>query len=225
MTLISLSLILTAALLVALPLPIIAFSASSSSPRNKLLYGIPNSGWTSPDWNWGSPFGTGHDCAAICRERYGNRKSRTELVQKLINYNGNGGNYDDNDDDDLSFEEIKLVLGLAWQNGRWDGSDGGPNGGYGDVLKYMAGAERYEAENGDDDEEDDECSKRFIADVQKRFPLLNPSDEALEAMNQNYVCSVTERKETDGNYFAPRCSRFRCSGLVLEAMKFAEKGL
>ena len=31
------------------------------------------------------------------------------------------------------FEEVKLVLGLAWQNGRWDGSDGG-RGGYGDIL-------------------------------------------------------------------------------------------
>ena len=25
----------------------------------------------------------------------------------------------------ISFEEVKLILGLAWQRGRWDGSDGG----------------------------------------------------------------------------------------------------
>jgi len=48
------------------------------------LYGIPNSGWRSPQWNWGSAVGTGHDCAAICRRQYASRPQRQELIQHLL---------------------------------------------------------------------------------------------------------------------------------------------
>jgi hypothetical protein len=99
------------------------------------LYGIPNSGWTNPQWNWGYARGTGHDCAAICRTRYQTRASRETLVQQLL--------LNHEEPPTTNIEEVKLVLALAWQKGRWDGSDGG-RGGYGDVLAYMAQAERYE---------------------------------------------------------------------------------
>ncbi|MBV5346485.1 MAG: hypothetical protein JZU63_13750, partial [Rhodoferax sp.] len=48
---------------------------------------------------------------------------------------------------EVSFEEVKLILALAWQSGRWDGRDGGLGLGYGAVLETMAGARRYENED------------------------------------------------------------------------------
>lgn len=104
-----------------------------------------------------------------------------------------------------SFEEIKLVLGLAWQRGRWDGSDGGP-GGYGDVLREMANANRYEVGN--------DCDKLLVQDMQERYHLLDPIDTDKEAM-----MSVLE---DTGNIDA---ARRKCSGLVLKSMGFVENGL
>ena len=111
-----------------------------------------------------------------------------------------------NDREPTNFEEVKLVLALAWQNGRWDGSDGG-RGGYEEVLEAMAQADRYE--KGDEDE----CSRRFIKDMQARFPLLNPTDEELATMQQ------LDQLEPDVD-----AARRRCSALVLRAMGFVEKG-
>ena len=99
---------------------------------------MEDSGWTSPVWNWGSASGTGHDCVAICRRRYATRKSRADLVDQLLHpveYRPKRL--------PANFEEVKLVLALAWQKGRWDGSDIGPYG-YGAVLSAIARAERYE---------------------------------------------------------------------------------
>jgi len=176
-----------------------ALAAASPSQR-KLIYGVPNSGWSSPQWNWGSAVGTGHDCAKICRQRYGSRPARQELVDQLLRV----------DSDNIDFEEIKLVLALAWQRGRWDGSDGGPNGGYGEVLQLMAQAQRYE--EGDEIE----CSARLVQDMQARYHLLHPSSEQVQAM-----ASLDYR---DGDASKIRTARNRCAGLVLQAMGFVENG-
>jgi hypothetical protein len=109
-----------------------------------------------------------------------------------------------------NFEEVKLILGLAWQNGRWDGSDGGV-GGYGDVLRHMAEAQRYE------DGLDDECSRRFVQDMQDRFDLLADST-SIELRDMRALLDGDAAQDMD------RAQR-RCSGLVLEAMGFVEKGL
>mmetsp|Transcript_10957 Transcript_10957/g.23216 ORF Transcript_10957/g.23216 Transcript_10957/m.23216 type:complete len:198 (+) Transcript_10957:140-733(+) len=161
--------------------------SSSPSSQHKIIYGIPNSGWTSPDWNWGYASGTGHDCAAICRRKYATREDRSGLINELLAGSATA-----------DLEEVKLVMALKWQNGRWDGSDGG-RGGYGDVLATMADARRYEVDGG---------SKLLFSDMKERFNLLDPSDEdriVMENLND----------EDDGNS-ALRC----CSGLVLKAMDF-----
>jgi hypothetical protein len=171
-------------------------SASAS-----VLYGVPGSGWTSPTWNWGYAVGTGHDCARICRNKYQSRSSRARLVRDLLNPGGNdAGNATD-------LEELKLVLALAWQRGRWDGSDGGP-GGYGEVLSHMADAVRYEVGSAV------ECRRRWLGDMQSRFATLQPSEAAVQ--------QVASLSPTDADVD----STLRvCSGLVLQAMGFVERGL
>lgn len=164
---------------------------------------MPASGWTSTTWNWGSAAGTGHDCALICRRSYTTRKARSELVQNLLEpVEQTRSRVPQN------FEEIKLVLALAWQNGRWNGSDGGP-GGYGDILAAMADAVRYEVGS------DEESSRLLVQDMQDRFALLEPADEESKAMT-----SLWDDTEPDVDK-----ARRRCCGLVLNAMGFVENGL
>jgi len=67
---------------------------------------------------------------------------------------------------ELPFDDVKLVLTLAWQSGRWDGIDGG-RGGYGDVLSAMADARRYETEDTEESR-----SVTLAQDMRSRF-LIN----------------------------------------------------
>lgn len=107
----------------------------------------------------------------------------------------------------VDFEEVKLTMALAWQNGRWDGSDGGP-GGYGDVLQTMAKAARYEEGSVE------ECARNLAQDMQARFALLKPTKEQRTAMDR-----LGEDSKDD-----PVAARNRCSGLILQAMGFVENG-
>ena len=189
---------------------IILLSASSfptthafSMPTLKTIYDVPNSGWTSSEWNWGYASGTGHDCAAICRRKYTTRKERSRLVEDLIG----APDLAARDRQPHNFEEVKLILALAWQRGRWDGSDGG-RGGYGEVLSAMADARRYE--NGDEND----CSRVLTQDMADRFALLDPLLED-RVMMQNVF-----DLEPDID-----AARRRCSGLVLKAIGFVENGL
>ena len=159
-----------------------AFSAAK-------IYNIPGSGWKSPQWNWGYAVGTGHDCARICRKLYETRSARQDLLQNIETRPEN-------------MEEIKLILALAWQRGRWDGSDGGPDG-YGQVLEALAAADRYENSN----------NQQFFLDMQSRFQSLKPSVELQKEMD-----SLSQLENID---LATR----KCSALVLEAMGFVESGL
>lgn len=179
-----------------------SFLLSMSSA--KTIYDIPNSGWRSPEWNWGYAMGTGHDCAAVCRRQYQTRKSREKLLDDLLK----AGTQSENERNPKNFEEVKLILALAWQNGRWDGSDGG-RGGYGQVLVAMAGANRYENES------DKESSKLLVNDMAARFHLLGPTTEEQERM-------VQVSKDVGDDHDA---SRRQCSALVLQAMGFLENGL
>mmetsp|Transcript_21102 Transcript_21102/g.25404 ORF Transcript_21102/g.25404 Transcript_21102/m.25404 type:complete len:225 (-) Transcript_21102:57-731(-) len=181
------------------------------------IYDIPDSGWTSPSWNWGSARGTGHDCAMICRQRWSSRKSRISLIEALLDpqqYDFQPENY----------EEIKLILGLAWQNGRWDGSDGGPQGGYGDVLKTMAQAKRYERSGNDGDLL--KGSIYFVQDMQERFGKLSPAPEQTQMMKSLSLLLIQE-EDDDSNAYAQNVdiARRQCAGLVLSAMGFVERGL
>mmetsp|Transcript_979 Transcript_979/g.1369 ORF Transcript_979/g.1369 Transcript_979/m.1369 type:complete len:216 (-) Transcript_979:550-1197(-) len=177
----------------------------SSSIDSGDIYDIPNSGWTSSSWNWGSARGTGHDCAMICRQRWSTGESRLSLVNALINPQ-------QSDFEPQNFEEVKLICGLAWQNGRWDGSDGGPNGGYGEVLAYMAQAERYETKDST------EGSIRLVQDMQERFHKLSPTPEQTQMMDSISVNGESSSQDVD-------IARRQCTGLVLSAMGFVERGL
>lgn len=168
-----------------------SFSMMSSN-TNKKIFGIPQSGWQSPQWNWGSAVGTGHDCARICRGRLSTVVARQDYVNKLL----------DGDEGLTDTEEIKLTLALTWQRGRWDGSDGGPEG-YGQVLSFMAQAKRYESTDG---------ISRLVEDMQQRFQLLNPSTE-----DQDVMMSLIDIHST-GTAFR------KCSGLVLKHVGFIENG-
>ena len=168
------------------------FSMSSPS-GSKPIYGVPNSGWTSPEWNWGYASGTGHDCAAICRRKYSTRGERSALIDELVSASPA-----------TDLEEVKLVMALAWQSGRWDGSDGGP-GGYGDVLAAMADARRYE------DEKTGNLS--LLRDMKERFGLLNPTNDDRIAME-----NLTDNGDDVDSALRT------CSGLVLKAMGFVESG-
>ncbi len=173
-------------------------------PSSKSIYDVPNSGWRAPQWKWGYAVGTGHDCAAICRKRYNSREARTALIQDLC-----GAPIAKTEErEPRNFEEVKLVLALAWQRGRWDGSDGGL-GGYGEVLGAMAEANRYETED------ENENSSRLVNDMKARFRLLSPTSEHEEEMK-----TISSIMETDVD-----AARRKCSGLVLEAMGFVENGL
>ena len=177
----------------------------------KSIYGISQSGWKSPKWNWGSAIGTGHDCAKICRQNYATPKLRQELISNLLNAQGN------NEDLPLDFEEVKLTMALAWQRGRWDGSDGG-KGGYGEVLEHLVRAERYETGS------ELEWSERWIRDLACRFHLLQPPADHLWTMERMLNEITLSNKEDHGDRSAVFLTRRRCSGLVLHAMGFIENG-
>lgn len=140
----------------------------------------------------------------ICRLRYGSLQSRAALIDDLCK----APTIDVDRREPRNFEEVKLVLGLAWQRGRWDGSDGG-RGGYGDVLATMADARRYES---DDETENAKC---LVEDMMSRFSLLRPTEAQSEEME-----SVSAILEDDAD-----AARRKCSGLVLDAMGFVENGL
>jgi hypothetical protein len=183
----------------------------NNSNTYKSMYGIEHSGWTSPQWNWGSAIGTGHDCARICRQNYSARALRQELVSSLLNAQGTI------DDLPTNFEEIKLTLALVWQRGRWDGSDGG-KGGYGEILHYLVLADRYEDIN------EIVWSHRWIEDLMARFHLLRPSTDQISTMENlmDNVRSFTSSPDSDDSIIFR--ARRQCSGLVLQAIGFIENG-
>mmetsp|Transcript_14486 Transcript_14486/g.21362 ORF Transcript_14486/g.21362 Transcript_14486/m.21362 type:complete len:203 (-) Transcript_14486:1328-1936(-) len=176
----------------------LAFSVGATSQ----VFGIPSAGWTSPEWRWGEPSGMSHDCASQCRERFRTIEQREHLVDSLVNIDEDTAGTDDGI---LSFEEIKLVLALAWQKARKNGFEGEA---YGVILDQMTEAERYES--GDDEA----TSRLFVQDVQKRFFWLEPEVEDKIAMTMLWY----DTEDYD-------VARRRCGGLVLKAIGFIEDGL
>lgn len=189
-------------------------TANSLSMSRKEIYNIPGSGWSSPKWNWGYAQGTGHDCAMICRDRWGTVENRVKLINMLwepkeVQAKDGSNKIDVDYADELRdppFEEVKLVLGLAWQKGRWLGSDGG-RGGYGEVLQKMADC-RYETDN------EEQNAILFVKDLKDRFGLIASSD-ALKKMES--LDSLDYKNDVD-------LLRRKCTALVLDQMDFARNG-
>mmetsp|Transcript_41351 Transcript_41351/g.74548 ORF Transcript_41351/g.74548 Transcript_41351/m.74548 type:complete len:239 (+) Transcript_41351:41-757(+) len=191
--------------------PLSMTTYSSPNETTNQLYNINGSGWKSPKWNWGSSQGTGHDCALICRKRWDDRSDRRKMVESLLSPVEFKASHPNSE---VSFEEIKLILGLAWQNGRWDGSDGGKNG-YSAVLSTLASARRYE------DEDEVISALSFIEDVSARFKTISRNAEELKRMKAiaNDVRGKHAGKE---EVFMDRRT---CAGMVLDAMNFVDNGL
>jgi len=147
----------------------------------------------------------GHDCAMICRTKWSNLQSRKELIQSLIR-----GDENISDFDPEWLDELKLILGLCWQRGRRDGSDGGI-GGYSEVLDNLSGCQ-YETFFACDD---GVASKRnFLNDMRKRFELI--------AKSQKYIDLVMDLSEEEDDL---DISVKICSGAVLDSMNFIEWGI
>jgi len=196
-------------------LPLLGLSFSSTPSWSKEIYGVAGSGWSSPEWKWGSAKGTGHDCAKICRERYATPESRLELIECLLLSKEEIQMDSDADDTAASseervpenFEEVKLVLALAWQKARKKCYGGLES--YGELLDEMAIGQLYEVGTEED------CSLLLVQHMQKRFFWLYPDVQDKISMNTLlYDC------ESDFDWI-----RRRCSGLVLQAMEFEEIGL
>mmetsp|Transcript_16632 Transcript_16632/g.24444 ORF Transcript_16632/g.24444 Transcript_16632/m.24444 type:complete len:179 (-) Transcript_16632:112-648(-) len=80
-------------------------------------FDVVMAGWSDPNWNWGSPFGTAHDLAMNLRSKLSSRDSRVIWLEKLLNH-------------DIDMEEVKLALGLRIQHAsrqRIDGNGAGWN--------------------------------------------------------------------------------------------------
>lgn len=206
------TLVLSTLLLLLTCLQLIPHQATGLSMQ---IYNIPDSGWTSPKWRWGSAIGTGHDCAMICRERFGTRSSRAALVESLLSIHSGATAKTKAVEEHYPFEEVKLVLGLAWQNGRWTGADGG-KGGYGEVLSRMAAAVDYEG--GNDPAMCAECDRCFVEDLRSRFHLVAASEDDVRDMND--VAAGLEKNDVD-----TETVKRVCAGMVLRAMGFVDSGL
>ena len=248
-TSIALPVLLLCGLLACWPRLSLGFSASkttsnsSNSNNHKEIYGIPDSGWSSPHWKWGEATGTGHACAVLCRRQYRTPESRRDLIANLVMTKEEirGGTTTTTADDDVvseaaaaaaaqrspaNFEEVKLILALAWQKALQNGHGGGGGGGelrpYGEILDAMVQAERYEnkavAGSGperDDDDDDKNNSLLLVQDMQKRYFFLTPEVDDKIRMNL-----LLYDGEEDWDWI-----RRRCSGLVLRALDFEANGL
>ena len=149
-------------------------NTSGSNNRNDSseIFGIKAS-WSSVDWNWGSPSGLGHDCALKCRQKFATKEQRRELVNSLL--------HADTDTQVLAnFEDVKLVLALAWQRGRKFDPD---MEAFGQMLDEMAEL-RYEngASSGSDGNNMD-GDKLLVQDMQKRYIWLKPGEQIEEALS------------------------------------------
>jgi hypothetical protein len=192
-----------------------------SNKKNKEIYDIKGSGWKSPYWNWGSANGTGHDCALLCRRKFNTKEVRGQLIKSLMagrEKEDQGSN--DTPCDNLPFEEVKLILGLTIQRGRWDGTDGGSPGGYSEVLEFMAQAKRYESDN------EDMNAKLFVQDMSERFQLIahNDFDDGASSIDgeksMKLMTQIIKNDVDDADAI-----RRKCTGLVLLNMGFIEFGM
>ena len=243
-------------LLACCPRLSLGFSASKTTRNNSNrnsnnhneIYGIPDSGWSSPHWKWGEATGTGQECAVLCRRQYRTPESRRDLIANLVMtkeaIRGGTTTTANNADDEVvseaaaaaaaaaaqrspaNFEEVKLILALAWQKGLQNGHGGGGGGElrpYGEILDAMVQAERYEnkavAGSGpgrdDDDDDDKDNSLLLVQDMQKRYFFLTPEVDDKIRMNL-----LLYDGDEDWDWI-----RRRCSGLVLRALDFEENGL
>ena len=168
-----------------------------------MLYGITDSKWSSPKWNWGYASGSGHDCALICRRKFSTQESRRELIEGLIS-----SSIPECLEEDNLMDELKLILGLTWQRGRRDGTDGGV-GGYSEVLFNLADCQYetfFECDDGI------ACQRNFLNDMKARYHLIS----------ENQI----EKVQNLSDEFEDLDKSIRvCAGMILNSMDFIRLGM
>lgn len=93
------------------------------------------SGFSDPNWNWGSSNGTGHDAAMAIRQTLGTNDRRKEFVRNL------GAN-----SEAIGIDDIKLALALRFQRASHEGIIGSKEGNR--IMNNMA-ALKYENADGE----------------------------------------------------------------------------
>lgn len=88
------------------------------------------SGFSDPNWNWGSSNGTGHDAAMAIRQTLGTKDRRREFVSNL-----------DANCEAIGIDDIKLALALRFQRASHEGIIGSKEGNR--IMRNMA-ALKYE---------------------------------------------------------------------------------
>jgi len=171
----------------------------------------------------------------LCRRQYRTPESRRDLIANLVMTKeairgGTTTTADNAQRSPANFEEVKLILALAWQKGLHNGHGGGGGGElrpYGEILDAMVQAERYENkavagsgpgrddDDDDDDDDDKDNSLLLVQDMQKRYFFLTPEVDDKIRMNL-----LLYDGDEDWDWI-----RRRCSGLVLRALDFEENGL
>ncbi len=109
-------------------------------PRGGTGVALPPEPWTSPNWNWGSARGDAHDAARVVRGVLNESPSRrrdwiTAMVQSTPS------------DDAVPWEEVKLVMALAFQLSGHRRAEGCRSGN-GTWLEVMAMMQRGYFEGG-----------------------------------------------------------------------------
>lgn len=119
------------ALIVALLVTCSSFSPGAR-PSRRVRRAKAVMSWSDPDWNWGSPFGKAHDCAALLRTKLSTVGAREGWVEAAV-----AGEVD--------LDEMKLALALRIQHARRAGTDG--NGVGWRLMSAMAQC-KYEGADG-----------------------------------------------------------------------------
>ena len=93
------------------------------------------SGFSDPNWNWGSSYGTGHDAAMAIRQSLGTANRRKEFLKSLVE-----------NSEKVSVDDVKLALALRFQRASHEGIVGCMEGNR--IMNCMA-ALKYEKADGE----------------------------------------------------------------------------
>jgi len=164
-------------------------------------------GWSSPTWRWGFAVGDAHDAAYIARSSLQSRDSRRSWLVQLAQ----------TEPSTTPWEEVKLVLALAFQKAGHERRDGGA-GGWLEVMERMVLAE-YEGDDG---------IGYLAEDLRTRLPLLLRSPGPFQGMAEvpdaaAVVSSLVEAgsriESTEEGSTASRCVQ------VLAGLDFVDRGI
>ena len=119
------------------------------------------SGFSDPNWNWGSANGTGHDAAMAIRRSLGTNDRRKEFMRNLLD-----------NSETISVDDMKLALALRFQRASYEGIAGGKEGNR--IMTNMA-ALKYENADGE---------AKLLLDLNALIEIIS------ESSTSNVSCSL-----------------------------------